>query len=153
MFIRSILSAACCVIAGVLVGCGQSGPAGSTVPESSEYHGGVLVPLTDKEAYVELINGDRKKNDATFDTTIVAYLLQSDQKTALTETPSSVQIKIGTPKGEQVVALKPAPDAGDPIGSSRFESAYGPFDLHQTGGEVTVQVGGKTLSGPFRGPR
>ena len=150
---RSILLAASFMLAGLIVGCGQSAPGTSAVPESSEHHGGILVPLGDKEAYAELTNGDRKKSGATFDTTIIAYLLQPDLKTSFTETPTSVQVKIGTPRGDQVVDLKAAPDSADPIGSSRFISAYGPFDLHQTGGEVTVQVGGKTLSGPFRGPR
>ena len=150
---RLIMFAACFAIAGVIVGCGQSAPGISAVPESSEHHGGVLVPLGEKEVYAELTNGDRKKSGASSDTTIIAYLLQPDLKTSITETPTSVQVKIGTPKGDQVVDLKAAPDSADPIGSSRFISTYGPFDLHQTGGEVTVQVGGKTLSGPFRGPR
>jgi hypothetical protein len=150
---RTILSVAGLTVVGMMIGCGQGGPEVSSVPETSEHHGGVLVPLTDNEAYVELVNGDRKKHGATYDTTIVAYLLQPDLKTALAETPTSVQVKIGTPKGSQSVALKAAPDSTDPVGSARFMSEPGPFDLHQTGGEVTVQVGGKTLSGPFRGPR
>jgi hypothetical protein len=150
---RTILSVAGLMVVGAILGCGQGSPVASAVPETSEHHGGVLVPLTDKEAYVELVNGDRKKKGNTYDTTIVAYLLQPDLKTALAETPTSVQVKIGTAKGDQVVALKAAPDSTDPVGSSRFVSEPGPFDLHQTGGEVTVQVGGKSLSGPFRGPR
>ena len=150
---RTILSVLEFMVVGLIFGCGQGGPVASAVPETGEHHGGVLVPLTDKEVYVELVNGDRKKNGKTYDTTIVAYLLQPDLKTALAEKPTSVQIKIGTPKGDQVVALKEAPDSADPVGSSRFTSDPGAFDLHQTGGEVTVQVGGKTLSGPFRGPR
>jgi hypothetical protein len=139
------------IAAGALVGCGSGGSGSATLP--AENHGGVLVPLSDKEAYVELLNGERKKNGARFDTTIIAYLLQPDLKSAFAEKPTSVQVKIGADKGDQVVDLKAAPDSADPVGSGRFESAYGPFDLHQAGGEVTVQVGGKTLSGPFRGPR
>ena len=140
------------IVAGAVIGSGcSSDPGLATLP--AENHGGVLVPLSDKEAYVELLNGQRKKNGAAFDTTIVAYLLQPDMKTAFPETPSLVQVKIGTPKGDQVVPLKATPDSADPVGSTRFESAYGPFDLAQTGGEVTVQVGGKSLTGPFRGPR
>jgi hypothetical protein len=151
--VRTILSLASLMVFGVIAGCDQPAPVPSTVPASSEHHGGILVPLTDKEAYVELVNGERKKNGSTFDTTIVAYVLQSDQKRALAETPTSVQAKVQTPKGEKVIAFKAAPDSADPIGSSRFESALGPFDLHHTGGEVTVQVGGKTLTGTFRSMR
>ena len=93
-----------------------------------------------------------KRRCVTYDTTIIAYLLEPDLKTALAQTPTSVQVKVGTPKGEQVVTLKPAPDSADPVGGGRFISEFGPFDLQGTGGEVTVQVGGKTLSAPFRGP-
>ena len=99
------------------------------------------------------MNGDRLKKGRTPDqTTLVAYLLQPDQKTPSSEVPTSVEVKIGTPKGDEVVALKASPDSADPMGSSRFVSKPGPFELNQTGGEVTVQVGGKTLSGKFCGP-
>jgi len=83
----------------------------------------------------------------------VAYWLQPDLKTPLSETPTSVEVQIDTPKGEQVLALKAAPDSTDPLGSARFVSTSGPFELNGVGGEVTVKVAGKTLSGTFRGPR
>ena len=151
---RTILSAMSLITAGALIGCGgQSVVVESAVPPTSEHHGGILIPLTDKQAYVELLNGKREENGNGYETSLVAYLLQPDQKTPFSETPTSVEVKIGTPKGEQVVALKPAPDSADPLGSSRFVSTPGPFELDQSGGEVTVQVGGKTLSGKFRGPR
>jgi hypothetical protein len=151
---RTISSGLLLVAAGTLIGCGPPAVVESTVPQSSEHHGGVLVPLTDKEAYVEILNGKREtKKGKASESTIVAYLLQPDQKTPFSETPKSVQVKIGTPKGEQLVSLKAEPDSTDPIGSARFVSAPGPYELNQSGGEVTVQVGGKTLSGTFRGPR
>jgi len=137
------------------MGCGQGAAVDSPVPATSENHGGILIPLTDNQAYLELVNGDRLKKGRTpqTQTTLVAYLLQPDQKTPSAEVPTSVEVKIGTPKGEEVVALTAAPDSADPMGSSRFVSKPGLFELNQTGGEVTVQVGGKTLSGKFRGPR
>lgn len=150
---RTILSAMSLIIAGTLIGCGQPVVVESAVPATGEHHGGILIPLTDNQAYVELLNGDRQKKGKGYETTLVAYLLQPDQKTPFSETPTSVEIKIGTPKGDQVVPLKAARDSADPLGSSRFVSAPGPFELNQTGGEVTVQVGGKTLSAKFRGPR
>jgi hypothetical protein len=150
---RKLLSLIDLIIAGALIGCGQGVVVPSSVPAVSEHRGGILVPLTDKQAYVELLNGDRQKKGRVYETTLVVYLLQPDLKTPFAETPTSVKINIGTPKGEQVVVLKPAPDSTDPLGSSRFVSTSGPFELNQVGGEVTVEVGGKTLSGTFRGPR
>ena len=74
------------------------------------------------------------------------------RKTPIAETPTSVEVKIVTATGEQVIPLKASPDS--PIrGERRFVSASGPYELNQVGGEVKVQVGGKTLSGEFRGPR
>lgn len=150
---RTILSVMSAITAGTLIGCGQTVVVESPIPATSENHGGILIPLTDNQAYVELVNGDRLKKGKTYETTLMAYLLQPDQKTPSSETPTSVEVKIGTPKGDQRVALQAAPDSADPLGSSRFVSKPGPFELNQTGGEVTVQVGGKTLSGKFRGPR
>lgn len=149
---RTIASLISVLAAGALIGCGAA-PVESSVPAPSEHHGGILVPLTDKQAYVELLNGKREMKGNVAETTIVAYLLQSDMKTPLSETPTSVEIKIGTPRGEQVIALKASPDSTDPLGSARFVSPSGPFELNQVGGEVTMQVAGKTLSGTFRGPR
>jgi hypothetical protein len=149
---RTTLSAMSLIALRTLIGCGAN-VMESPVPATSEHHGGILIPLTDKQAYVELLNGKREKNGKGYETTLVAYLLQSDQETPFAETPTSVQISIGTPSGEQLVALKAAPDSTDPLGSARFVSISGPFELNQVGGEVTVQVGSKTLSGTFRGPR
>jgi hypothetical protein len=150
---RTILFAMSVITVGALIGCGPAVVVESPLLATGEHHGGVLIPLTDNEAYLELANGDRLKKGRVFETTLVAYLLQPDQKTVFAETPTSVQVKIGTPKGEEVVPLKAAPVSADPLGSSRFVSKPGPYELNQTGGEVTVQVGGKTLSGKFRGPR
>jgi hypothetical protein len=150
---RNALSGLFLIAAGTLVGCGPPPVVESTVPPPSEHHGGVLVPLTDKQAYVELLNGKRETKNKVSQTNIVAYLLQPDLKTPFSETPKSVQVKIGTPKGEQTVTLKAEPDSTDPIGGARFVSAPGPYELNQSGGEVIVQVGGLTLSGTFRGPR
>jgi hypothetical protein len=150
---RTILSAMSLIAAGTLIGCSQPVVVESAVPATGEHHGGILIPLTDNQAYVELLNGDRRKNGKEYETTLVAYLLQPDQKAAFSETPTSVEIKIGTPKGDQLVQLKAAPDSADPLGSSRFVSPPGLFELNQTGGEVTVHVAGKTLTAKFRGPR
>jgi hypothetical protein len=150
---RAILFAMSVSAAWIVIGCGQDAAVDSPFPTTSVNHGGILIPLTDNQAYVELLNGDRLKKGTSYQTTLVAYLLQADQKTASTEVPTSVEVKIGTPKGDQVVALKAAPDSVDSLGNTRFVSQPGPFELRENGGEVTVQVGGKTLSGKFRAPR
>jgi hypothetical protein len=150
---RMRLSSICLFIAGALAGCGGPEVVESTVPATSEHHGGILIPLTDKQAYMELLNGKREMRGNVSETTLVGYLLQPDLKSPFPETPTSVEIKMGTPQGDKAVALKAAPDSTDPLGGSRFISAPGPFELNQVGGEVTVHVGGKTLSGTFRGPR
>lgn len=150
---RKILCSISLLAGGILAGCGQPAVVESAVPATAEQHGGILVPLNDNEGYVEILNGKWTMKGRVGETTLVAYLLQPDRKSAFTQTPTSVEIKIDTPKGDQVVALKASPDSADPLGTARFVSAPGPFELNQVGGEVTVQVGGKTLSGKFRGPR
>jgi hypothetical protein len=140
------------IAAGALAGCGRT-VVESAVPATGESHGGILISLTDDQAYLELLNGNRQRKGKTSETTLEAYLLQPDRKTAFAEAPTSVQVKMGTAQGEKVVALKAAPVSSDPVGSTRFVSAAGPYELNQTGGEVTVEVGGKTLTGTFRGPR
>ena len=149
---RRIVSVLYLITAGTLIGCGPVNVE-SPVPATSEHHGGILIPLTDNQAFLELLNGKREKKGKAFQTNLIAYLLQPDQETPFSETPTSVEVKMGTPKGEEVIALKAAADSADPLGSARFVSTSGPFELNQAGGEVTVQVGGKTLSGTFRGPR
>ena len=118
---RTILSVMSLVLAGTLFGC-STVVVETTVPATSEHHGGILIPLTDKQAYVELVNGNREKKGKEYQTTLVAYLLESDHETPFTETATSVEIKIGTPKGDQVVALKPCARFGRSAGeiSIRF---------------------------------
>jgi hypothetical protein len=150
---RTTSPSMCLILASSLVGCGPPGVVESSVPPTSELHGGILIPLTDKQAYLELLNGKREKSGKGYQTSLMAYLLQSDQKTPFSATPTSMEVKMGTPAGDKVIALQPAPDSIDPLGSARFVSPPGPFELNLSGGEVTVQVAGKTLSGTFRGPR
>jgi hypothetical protein len=140
------------LISVMLIGCGAP-VVESTVPPASEHHGGVLVPLTDQQCYVELLNGKRERKGKAYETNLVAYVLQPDQKTAYAETPTSVEVRMSTPKGDMTVPLRHAPEADDPVGSCRFVSTAGPFELSQGGGEITVQAGGKSLTGTFRGPR
>jgi hypothetical protein len=140
------------VPAGICSGCG-AGVHTSTLPASSPLHGGILIPLPADQGYVELLNDGRVRKGRTFQTTIVAYLLQPDQKTALAGKPSKVAVKLDTPRGPATIDLVPKPDQADPIAGPRYVSELGPYELNQRGGEVTVALDGKTVTAPFRGPR
>jgi hypothetical protein len=139
------------VPAGICPGCG--GPHTSTLPPSSPLHGGILITLPEGQGYVELLNDKRERKGYAFQTDIVAFLLQPDQKTALSGKPSRVSVKLDTPRGPATIDLAPKPDPADPAASAKYASELGPYELNQRGGEVTVAIDGKTLTAPFRGPR
>ena len=107
----------------------------SPVPATSENHGGILIPLTDNQAYLELVNGNRKKGRTSTRRPSWPTCSKPTRRRPSSEAPTSVEVKIGTPKGEQVVALKASPDSADPHGklSLRLEARL--FELNQTGGE------------------
>ena len=112
------------IVIAALGGCGST-VYESPVPATAEHHGGILIPLTDNQAYLELMNGTREKKGKgkPSQTTLVAYLFQSDQKTPVSGVPATVMVKMETPAGEQSIALKPAADTSDPLGSAvRFRS-------------------------------
>jgi hypothetical protein len=140
------------VAAGICSGCGP-GVHTAALPASGPLHGGILVPLPEVQGYVELLNDKRERKSGAILTNIVAYLLQSDQKSPMTQQSPAVTVKLGTPPSVQMVALRPDPDRSDPSGSARFVSDFGPFLLNQSGGEIQVVLDGKTLTAPFRGPR
>jgi hypothetical protein len=138
--------------AAIGAGCGGGTPP-SALPPVSALHGGILVPLPGDQGYVEILNDQRERKGRSIQTNVVAYLLQSDQKTPFAQKPTSVTVKLDTAGGSRSIPLLPRPDGGDPAGGSRFVSDFGPFDLNMIAGEVTVAVDGKTLTGSFRGPR
>jgi hypothetical protein len=133
-------------------GCGTVTTPSSILP-SSPLHGGILIPLPESQGYVELLNDKRERRGNVFLTTVVAYLLQPDQKTALAQKPTQVSVKLDTPTGSKTIPLVAESKPGDPLGAARFASELGPFELDQRGGEVTLAIDGKTLTTPFRGPR
>jgi hypothetical protein len=125
----------------------------SLVPAGSPLHGGILIPLPENQGYVELLNDKRERRSGAVQTNIVAYLLQSDQKTALAAKPSKVSVKLDTPRGPATIDLAPKPSQADPTAGPPYVSEFGPYELNQRGGEVIVAIDGKTLTAPFRGPR
>jgi hypothetical protein len=140
------------VTAVFCTGCGVS-PHPSPVPSSSPLHGGILIPLPEEQGYVELLNDKRERKGNAYLTTIVAYLLQPDQKSSVTEQAKSVTVKLGAPPEAKTIAMRHDPDRSDPSGTARFVSELGLFQLNQSGGEIQVVLNGKTLTAPFRGPR
>ena len=138
--------------AGMCLGCGNH-PAPSPVFAASPLHGGILIPLPEDQGYVELLNDKSVPRGRVAHTTIVAYVLQPDQKSPVAQQVQSVIVKLGAPPDAQMVALHPDPDRSDPVGRARFVSDLGRYLLNQSGGEVQVMLGGKTLTVPFRGPR
>jgi hypothetical protein len=140
------------VAAGMCSGCGP-GVHTSALPASSPLHGGILIPLPEDQGYVELLNDKRERKLGVIQTNLVAYLLQSDLKTALPGKPSKVSVKLDTPRGQATVDLVAKPDQADPVAGPRYVSELGMYELNQRGGEVTVALDGKTLTAPFRGPR
>jgi hypothetical protein len=134
-------------------GCGGGGPSVSRVPDSSSLHGGILIALPENQGFVELLNDRRERRGNEFQTRIVAYLLQADQKTAATQPAKSLTVKLGAPPAEKAVVMPLEPDRADPVGGARYVSGLGPFQLEQSGGEIRLDLGGKTLAVPFRGPR
>jgi hypothetical protein len=140
------------VPAGLCSGCG-AGSYPSALPATSPLHGGILIPLPENQGYVELLNDKRERRAGYFQTNLVAYLLQSDQKTALAAKPSKVSVKLDTPRGPATIDLVPKPSQADPIAGTPYVSEFGLYDLNQRGGEVIVAIDGKSLTAPFRGPR
>jgi hypothetical protein len=140
------------LLASALAGCaGEAVP--TNVTGSSHLHGGILAQLPDNLGYVELLNGTRVKGKGGSDTTIVAYILQPDKSTAIATLPSEVSVKMTTAKGQTTVPLRAEADSADPVGAARYVSAMGPYDLHERSAEVVLNLGGKTVSSSFRGPR
>jgi hypothetical protein len=140
------------VAAGMCSGCGVE-PHASPIPPSSPLHGGILIPLPEAQGYVELLNDNRVKRGNAYLTTVVAYLLQADQKSAVTQQAGSVTVKLGVPPEVKTIKMRHNPDRSDPSGTARFVSELGLFQLNQSGGEIQVVLDGKTLTAPFRGPR
>jgi hypothetical protein len=140
------------ITAGMLSGCG-AGAHTSMVSESSPLHGGILIPLPENQGFVELLNDKHVMKGRVLHTTIVAYFLQPDRKSPITQPAPAITIKLGAPPDVRTVTMRPEPDGKDPSGSARFVSDIGPYLLNQSGGEIQAGLGSKSFTVPFRGPR
>ena len=151
-----IASALSFLASGTLIGCGEGVLVDSPVPADQRAPRRRPDPARGQAS----LCGTRERRAAqkkgtTFQTTLVAYFLQPRQEDATSSEHADVgrQVKIGTPQAEKKsITLKAGAGFGRLRWGVSLRFAPGPFELNQTGGEVTVQVGGKTLSGKFRGP-
>jgi len=118
-------------------------------------HHGTTIRLPEEKGFVELTNEpevtDRRSNEAT---SIVAYYLQSDAKSALQPVPTDVSfvIELGK-KAAQTIPLSAQPKSDDPAGASRFASKPGPYQLSALRGRLNAKIGGQEVSTTILGGR
>jgi hypothetical protein len=144
-----ILAAVVC-----LDGCG-SPQLSSQVTKGA--HDGTSFRLPDEKGLVEIVNEptvtDRRNPQPT---SIVAYFLQADGKSALNPGPTEVSFTID-PDARSRQREKPAaspttllltaePKADDAGGASRFASKTGPFDLSSLRGTLKAKINGQDVS-------
>jgi hypothetical protein len=112
---------------------------------------------------VELVNepevSDRRNPELT---TIVAYFLQIDGKSALAPAPEEVNFAIqssGASGGRSKqnagdrIRLNAEPKPDDPFAAGRFASKTGPYALTGLRGTLTATIGGQEVSSTFAGSR
>ncbi len=148
---------------GLLAGCGSSDLSSSS-PVVKGTHSGTAIRLPDEKGFVELVNEppvvDRRNPQAT---SIVAYFLKADGKSAMSPTPTDVSFQIdpdarskqrGKATGNSsTVGLSAEPKADDPTSASRFTSKTGPYDLAGIRGTLKAKINGEDISAPFMGAR
>ena len=66
------------ILMAALCGCSPTVYAVARWSATAEHHGGIMIPLTDNQAYVELLNGnrDKKGKGKAFETTLVRCFFQ-----------------------------------------------------------------------------
>ena len=149
--------------AGVLIGCdGPELTSNSAVVRG--IHSGTAIHLASDKGFVELVNEppvDDRRNPQP--TSIVAYFLQPDGKSAMSPSPTDVSFHIDpdarsrqrgkTAASSTMVALSAEPKSDDPAGASRFASKTGPYDLTGIRGTLKAKINGEEVSATFTGPR
>jgi hypothetical protein len=149
-------------LTGLFLGC-DSSPAPPILVAKGP-HQGMVIPLSENTGFVELVNEpevkDRRSNEPT---SIVAYYLQPDAKSALDPVPSDVKFAIdtgaggrggrGRPSTPQSIPLNPEPKSEDPAGAGRFASKPGPYLLSALRGTLSAKLRGQPVSVVFQGGR
>ena len=149
-------------LAALFSGCDSSGPLVSVTSVTAPHHG-TMIPLPEKTGFVELLNepevSDRRNPEPT---SIVAYFLQIDGKSALDSAPEDVTFAIETGGGKGArgkqgsgdrIPLSAQPKPDDPSGAGRFASKPGPYQLAGIRGTLRVKIGGQEVSSQFAGSR
>jgi len=118
-------------------------------------HHGTTIRLPEDKGFVELTNEpevtDRRASAAT---SIVAYYLQPDCKSAMEPPPAGVNFVIEAGrKGSQTIPLSAEPKSDDPAGAGRFASKPGPYVLSGLRGRLNAKIGGQEISTTFVGGR
>jgi hypothetical protein len=116
--------------------------------------------LPDDKGFVELVNEpavtDRRNPQPT---SLVAYFLQPDARSAMTPSPTDVGMQIDPGRGSRkrteatALPLGAEPKADDPAGGSRFASKVGPYALSGIRGTLKAKVGGQDVSVDYLGGR
>ena len=156
--INRLLVASIFVLAFAIAGCNDSvsNPGQSFVADGP--HGGLVVPLPGNSGFAEILNeeptaaaGSRQRGRVP--KAVVVYFLGPDKKTALSPAPTSVGVKFVGETAGTTITLGPAPDPKDPVGTGRFASAVGDFDLSGRRAELTADLGGRKVTQEFQGLR
>ncbi len=134
-----------------LAGCGgEAAPPPGYSSEAVGPHGGILVPLPGDKGFGEVVSKPLPKPRPKADAVLAVYFLAPDKAAALTPAPSDASLKMKMPDGDSLdVALKPQPDAKDPVGASLFTSEPGLYAMDQMFGDLTVTVDGAPATIPF----
>jgi hypothetical protein len=140
-------------LAGLVLGCDSTNAPPPQLVVGP--HHGTTVRLPEDKGFVELTNEpeatDRRAAEAT---SIVAYYLQTDCKSAMEPPPADVKFVIEEGrKGSQTIPLSAEPKSGDPASAGRFASKPGPYMLSGLRGKLNAKIGGQEISTTFAGGR
>jgi hypothetical protein len=139
-------------LAGLFLGC-DSTPLQPPQVVLGPHHG-TTIRLPEDQGFVELTNEpevrDRRSPEPT---SIVAYFLKSDCKSALYPPPSEVNFVIEGRKSSETIPMSAEPKSDDPAGAGRFASKPGPYLLSELRGRLNAKIGGQEVSIPVAGSR
>lgn len=134
-------------------GAGQGGsPAPGQVVVAFGPHGGRAVALPNDQGYAEVVVEPVKASARSVRQVLLAvYLLQPDLKSGLATIPTSISAAVVTPETSEPIAvsLRHDPLTARADASARFASAPGPFDYDELAGELTIELGGQTITREF----
>jgi hypothetical protein len=150
---RAFVRGATLVVAALVLGCNWTPEPSPQV--MSGPHRGTTIRLPEDRGFVELTNEPeialRKKDQIT---SIVAYFLKIDGKSALEPPPTDVAIVVDRAKERaETIPLAAEPKSDDPAGGSRFASKPGPHHLGMLRGTLKAKLAGQDISIAVSGSR